>query len=79
MHGAPVDLTATSTYKIAENDFMATGGDGYPCVYNRGTTQELMDEVVAEHITATTPISPRIQGRIVCTTSGAATCPVPIP
>ena len=28
--GAPVDLTSGSTYKIAENDFMMTGGDGYP-------------------------------------------------
>src|SRR6185295_20020680 len=25
-----VDLTAASSYKIAENDFMASGGDGYP-------------------------------------------------
>ena len=37
--GAPIDLTSASTYKIAENDFMATGGDGYPYVNNRGTTQ----------------------------------------
>ncbi len=28
--GAAVDLTAGSTYTIAENDFMASGGDGYP-------------------------------------------------
>ena len=28
--GAAVDLTTASTYKIAENDFMACGGDGYP-------------------------------------------------
>ena len=28
--GAPVDLTAASTYSIAENDFMVAGGDGYP-------------------------------------------------
>ena len=38
-----------------------------------------MDEVVADHITANTPISPRIQGRIVCMTSGATACPVIIP
>jgi 2',3'-cyclic-nucleotide 2'-phosphodiesterase (5'-nucleotidase family) len=77
--GAAIDLTSASTYKIAENDFMATGGDGYPNVYNRGTTQDLMDEVVADHITANTPISPSLQGRIVCTTSGATACPVTIP
>ena len=77
--GAAVDLTAASTYKIAENDFMATGGDGYPNVYARGTTQNLMDEVVAEWVTANSPLSPTIQGRITCTTSGAAACPVATP
>jgi 2',3'-cyclic-nucleotide 2'-phosphodiesterase (5'-nucleotidase family) len=77
--GAAVDLTSASTYKIAENDFMATGGDGYPNVYSRGTTQDLMDQVLANHITATTPVSPALQGRIVCTTSGATACPVPVP
>jgi 2',3'-cyclic-nucleotide 2'-phosphodiesterase (5'-nucleotidase family) len=77
--GAPVDLTAASTYKIAENDFMATGGDGYPNVYARGTTQNLMDQVLADYLTANTPVSPAIQGRIVCKTSGAAACPVVTP
>jgi 2',3'-cyclic-nucleotide 2'-phosphodiesterase (5'-nucleotidase family) len=77
--GAPVDLTAASTYKIAENDFMATGGDGYPYVYTRGTTQDIMDQVLADYITAHTPLAPAIQGRIVCTTSGATACPVVTP
>ncbi len=36
LHGAAVDLTAASTYTIAENDFMATGGDGYPNFFSRG-------------------------------------------
>ena len=77
--GAPIDLTAASTHKIAENDFMATGGDGYPNVYARGTTQDLMDQVLADYITANTPVSPAIQGRIKCTTTGAVACPVVIP
>jgi 2',3'-cyclic-nucleotide 2'-phosphodiesterase (5'-nucleotidase family) len=77
--GAPVDLTAASTYTIAENDFMATGGDGYPNVYSRGTTQNIMDQVVADYIAANTPVSPALQGRIVCTTSGATACPVTLP
>ena len=81
--GAAVDLTAASTYKIAENDFMATGGDGYPNVYARGTTQGIMDQVVADYITANTPISPAVlappNGRINCTTSGATACPVVTP
>ena len=45
---------------------MATGGDGYPNVYARGTTQDIMDQVLADYITANTPVSPAIQGRIVC-------------
>jgi hypothetical protein len=38
-----------------------------------------MDEVVADYIAAQTPIAPAIQGRIVCTTSGATACPVVTP
>ena len=70
--GPPVDLTAASTYTLAINDFMAAGGDGYPNVNTRAHTREIMDQVVADYIGANTPISPAIQGRIVCT--GAA-CP----
>ncbi len=80
--GPAVDLTAASNYKIAENDFMATGGDGYPNVYSRGTTQGVMDQVLADYITAKTPVSPTIQGRIVCTDANGATapnCPVAVP
>ncbi len=77
--GPAIDLTAASTYTIAQNDFMATGGDGYPNVYTRGTTQNIMDQVLADYITAKTPISPAIQGRIVCTTTGATVCPVVVP
>lgn len=77
--GAAVDLTAASTYTIAENDFMANGGDGYPFFTPRVTTRDIMDQVVADYITANTPISPAIQGRVTCTTSGATTCPVVTP
>ncbi len=64
--GAPIDLTAGSTYLIAENDFMSSGGDGYPNFFSRSTTQNIMDQVVADYITANSPISPAIQGRIHC-------------
>jgi 2',3'-cyclic-nucleotide 2'-phosphodiesterase (5'-nucleotidase family)/predicted AlkP superfamily phosphohydrolase/phosphomutase len=74
--GAPVDLTAAASYEIAENDFMATGGDGYPVFTGRFVTQDIMDNVVADYITANTPISPEIQGRITCT---GATCPTVVP
>jgi 2',3'-cyclic-nucleotide 2'-phosphodiesterase (5'-nucleotidase family) len=74
--GPAVDLTAASTYTIAENDFMAYGGDGYPFFADRMVTQDFMDEVTADYVGANSPVSPAIQGRIVCTTSGATLCPV---
>jgi hypothetical protein len=38
-----------------------------------------MDQVMADYIAANTPISPAIQGRVNCTTSGATACPVVVP
>ena len=64
--GAAIDLTTGSTYGIAENDFMASGGDGYPNFFSRATTQDIMDQTLADYVTDNTPISPSIQGRIKC-------------
>ncbi|MDP3983762.1 MAG: 5'-nucleotidase C-terminal domain-containing protein [Acidimicrobiia bacterium] len=77
--GAAIDLTAGTSYTLAINDFMATGGDGYPNVFGRVTTRDVMDQVLADYVTANTPISVAIQGRIACTTSGAVLCPVVTP
>ena len=77
--GAPVDLTAASTYMIAENDFMANGGDSYPNFASRMVTRNIMDQVLADYVQANSPLSPSIQGRIVCTTSGVTPCPVVTP
>jgi 2',3'-cyclic-nucleotide 2'-phosphodiesterase (5'-nucleotidase family) len=75
----PVDLTAATTYKIAENDFMASGGDGYPFFTPRMTTQDIMDQVLADYVTANSPISPVVKavpnGRINCIDSNGATAP----
>ena len=71
--GAPIDPAAT--YTLAINDFMAAGGDGYPNVLARVTTRNLMASDVETYVTASSPISPSIQGRIVCTSSGATACP----
>jgi 2',3'-cyclic-nucleotide 2'-phosphodiesterase (5'-nucleotidase family) len=56
----PVDLTAASSYRIAENDFMASGGDGYPVTNTKPSyaTQDIMDQVLADYVAAATPISP---------------------
>jgi len=75
----PIDLTAGSTYSMAENDFTVAGGDGYPNFASRATSRDVMDQVLADYIAATTPISPAIQGRITCTTTGATVCPVVTP
>jgi 2',3'-cyclic-nucleotide 2'-phosphodiesterase (5'-nucleotidase family) len=74
--GPPVDLTSSSTYSLAINDFMASGGDGYPNVFSRIVTRNVMDQDVEAYIMANPPISPSIQGRIVCTGAG---CPTPLP
>ena len=82
----PVGLTAASSYKIAENDFMASGGDGYPFLTPRVTTQDIMDQVAADYITANSPLTPVVKaapnGRINCTDSNgvlAPNCPVLVP
>jgi len=77
--GAAVDLTAGSTYSIAENDFMSAGGDGYPVFTPRVTTRNIMDQVLADYIGDQAGISPAIQGRVGCTTSGVTVCPLVVP
>jgi 2',3'-cyclic-nucleotide 2'-phosphodiesterase (5'-nucleotidase family) len=75
----PIDLTAASTYEIAENDFMASGGDGYPNFFSRSTSQAIMDQVLADYVEATSPLSPVVNvfpnGRINCADSNGATVP----
>ncbi len=75
----PIDLTAGSSYEIAENDFMASGGDGYPNFASRMTTQDIMDQVLADHVAANSPLSPSVKafpdGRINCADSNGATAP----
>ena len=82
--GAPIDLTSSSPdFMLVENDFMATGGDGYPNVFARGTTQNTADQVLADYIAAHSPVSPSVlappSGRVNCTSSGATPCPILVP
>jgi 2',3'-cyclic-nucleotide 2'-phosphodiesterase (5'-nucleotidase family) len=75
----PVDLTAASTYTIVENDFMASGGDGYPTFASRATSGGIMAQELSNYLNASSPVSPFVlaapNGRINCTTSGATVCP----
>jgi len=80
--GPPVDLTAASTYSIAENDFMADGGDGYQVVRPRMTTRDIMDQALANYVAAASPLSAPLQNRIVCADSNPAAppaCPTILP
>ncbi|MGH2591553.1 MAG: 5'-nucleotidase C-terminal domain-containing protein [Actinomycetota bacterium] len=74
--GTAVSFDPSANYTLAINDFMASGGDGYPNVAARATTRDVMDQVVADYLSANTPISPAIQERIDCT---GATCPTVTP
>jgi hypothetical protein len=66
---------------------MVTGGDGYPNFAGRQTTQDIMEQVVADYVTANSPLTPVVKafpdGRINCTdTNGVATppnCPTLVP
>lgn len=80
--GAAVDLTSGSTYTFAENDFMVSGGDGYPVFTSRAVTRDIMVNVLSDWITASTPLSPDPQGRISCVrvfnVLSPNVCPTPI-
>jgi 2',3'-cyclic-nucleotide 2'-phosphodiesterase (5'-nucleotidase family) len=64
-----------TSYTLAINDFMAAGGDGYPNVAFKSTSRNLMDQDVADYVAASSPLSPSIQGRIVCTDANGTTAP----
>jgi hypothetical protein len=66
---------------------MANGGDGYPFFTPRVTTQDIMEQVLADYITESSPISPFVlaapSGRINCTDSNGPgvgnDCPTLVP
>ena len=75
--GPAIDLTsAGGPYRVLLNDFIASGGDGYPNVYSRVTSLDIMDQVVADFTTANSPINPTTtENRIVCADSNPAAAP----
>ncbi|HUP55446.1 MAG TPA: 5'-nucleotidase C-terminal domain-containing protein [Methylomirabilota bacterium] len=81
--GPVLDLTAGSSYTLATNDFTAVGGDGYPNFGSRVTSDgTTLEQALADHIVASTPLTPTVQGRIVCAdsnTSIAPACPTILP
>ena len=73
--GTAIDFSAGVAYVIAENDFMAGGGDSYPNFAGRPTAGARLDQIVDDYLILHTPITPVLQGRITCMSSGAAVCP----
>jgi 5'-nucleotidase len=85
---SPIDLAAT--YKLAANNFMRGGGDDYSVFaenaidpYDYGP---ILADVVAEYITANSPVSPAVEGRITQSTEAAPAelpvtggVPIPVP
>ncbi len=63
-----VGLDAGDHYTLTINDFMMTGGDGYPNVRTTAATQDILDQDLADYI-ATLPgnqLTPVIQHRVSC-------------
>jgi 2',3'-cyclic-nucleotide 2'-phosphodiesterase (5'-nucleotidase family) len=75
--GEEVVLDASEVYTLTINDFMMTGGDGYPDSRTLGATQDLLDQDVADYL-ATLPdnrVTPTIQHRIHCVDSNPSVAP----
>ena len=68
MGGEPLELSRT--YRVATNDFMGRGGDGYsmladaPRLIDSADARLLVAQVI-EAIAAAGKIAPRVEGRIV--------------
>jgi 2',3'-cyclic-nucleotide 2'-phosphodiesterase (5'-nucleotidase family)/predicted AlkP superfamily phosphohydrolase/phosphomutase len=73
----PVSLAAGASYEVAINDFIASGGDGYPAVTAQPgyATQDVMDQVLADYVTTNSPLSPVVRGP----TNGRINCFDPNP
>ena len=69
-----IDLTAAAMHTVTAPDFIAVGGDGYPNFASRMVTQDTLFNVLSDYVRLKSPISPSIQGRIVCTGNN---CPIP--
>jgi 5'-nucleotidase len=63
--GTPVDVSPSARYRVAMNDFMATGGDGYPNlepqVFFRSDN---IEAVIERYLAEESPVSPQMEGRI---------------
>ena len=68
VNGAPLD--PAKTYKVATNDFMARGGDGYRAFTDGKqlvdvSASQLMAGQVIDYVTKAGKIAPKVEGRVV--------------
>lgn len=66
--GGFVALDPNATYRVAVNNFIANGGDGYSVLQqgtNRVDTGFIDADVLVEYIQSRSPVSPQVEGRIV--------------
>jgi 2',3'-cyclic-nucleotide 2'-phosphodiesterase (5'-nucleotidase family) len=68
INGEPLD--PAKTYKLATNDFMARGGDGYRALTEGKSlidvsASQLMASQVIEYIAKAGKVSPKVEGRVV--------------
>lgn len=71
-------LDPNGVYRVATNDFMASGGDGYTVLTQGGDVHQtdiLLADALADYLRARGTVSPKVEGRITLTSGGAA--PVP--
>ena len=66
--GTLTPLDPAATYKVASNDFMRAGGDGYTVFAEKATNAydfgRPLDQVVADYIAANSPVDIVLDGRI---------------
>jgi hypothetical protein len=73
--GPDLDRAISTNYSLASIDFLVHGGEGLPVFMERSSVAGLLDQVVAAWIGTNSPLSPTLQGRVTCTSSGAVPCP----
>jgi 5'-nucleotidase / UDP-sugar diphosphatase len=75
-------LDPAGSYRVAVNNFMLGGGDGYEVLVNgtsKSDTGFIDSDVTADYIRAHSPVNPAIEGRIVEGTAAPAGAPAPAP
>lgn len=71
--GSYTPISLTATYKVASNDFMRAGGDGYTVLAEKAMNAydggAVLADATADYIKAMSPVNPEVEGRI---TAGAS-------